>query len=576
MIKNSAHIVNDQLQECELDLIIRNANIFDGTGTDASIGDVAIKSGMIAAIGSSLPDTGAEEIDATGLSLMPGIIDSHTHFDAQITWDTTLAPSSTLGVTSVVIGNCGFTIAPCRAPDRDLTMRNLTQVEGMSIDVLRQGINWNFESFPEYLDSLERGGMTMNVAAFMGHSSIRTYVMGADAVERAANDDELDQMRKIVEEGMAAGAIGFATSTAPQHNGDGGVPMPSRMADVNELNTLVGAMGSAGKGVFMLTKGGQTEISYLESLAENSGRPVMIAALLHNSTKPNATFDDLAAIGEARSRGNELWGQISCCPLTNDFTFKSAYPMEGLAAWKPAMQVEGEALKALLMDPEFRQRVKDELAEPVGVRLFNNEWNKLELIEVSDPANQHLEGQTVDRLAADAGKDPMDWILDFAVSENLESLFTAVLLNSDETAVGKMIRDPNASVSLSDAGAHLTFFCDAGFGLHLMGHWARDLGTLTLPQAIHELTAKPAAIYRIPKRGKIKVGYHADLLLFDAETVGRGPKRRVHDLPGGAARLTTDAVGLHGTWVNGVQVSNDKGLTDAGLKPGQLLRSFNS
>ena len=251
-----------------MDLIIRNAQIFDGLGGQATHGDVAVKAGMIVAIGENLNGTGAEEIDAGGLSLMPGIIDSHTHFDAQITWDPTLAPSSSLGVTSVVIGNCGFTIAPCRPRDRDLVMRNLTQVEGMSIDVLRQGVNWNFESFPQYMDAIEQRGMSTNVAAFIGHSSIRTYVMGADAVERAANSNELGQMKKIVEDGMAAGAIGFSTSTAPQHNGHAGVPMPSRMADNFELETLVNAMGHNGKGIFMLTKGAQTEVSFLESLAK--------------------------------------------------------------------------------------------------------------------------------------------------------------------------------------------------------------------------------------------------------------------------------------------------------------------
>ncbi|NQV99296.1 MAG: amidohydrolase family protein [Rhodospirillales bacterium] len=557
-----------------MDLIIRNARLFDGSGGPSTIADVAVRSGTIAAIGNSLAETGVREVDADGLCLMPGIIDSHTHYDAQISWDPTLAPSSSLGVTSVVIGNCGFTIAPCRADDRELIMRNLTQVEGMSIDVLRQGINWNFESFPDYLEALAGGGMMVNVAAFMGHSSIRSYVMGADAVSRPANSNELAQMCRIVEQGMAAGAIGFASSTAPQHNGHGGSPMPSRLADDLELEELVSAMGKGGQGLFMLTKGGQTSIAFLEKLAAKSQRPVLIAALLHNSTKPDATFNDLAAIGEARARGHELWGQISCCPLTNDFTFKSAYPLEGLDAWKPAMQVEGDALKILLMDDGFRARVKDELAMPVGVRLFNNEWDKLELIEASLAANRGLEGKTVDRLAADAGREPLDWILDFAVSEDLESLFTAVLLNSDETAVGRMIRDPNALVSLSDAGAHLTFFCDAGFGLHLMGHWSRDLGVLSLEQAVHELTAKPAAIYRIPNRGRIGVGYHADLLLFDAATVARGPKRRVHDLPGGAPRLTTDAVGIHGTWVNGVQIADQNGLTDGAGLPGQLLREF--
>ena len=471
-----------------MDFIIRDAQVFDGLGTPGGgVTDVAVADGRIAAIGPGLVANGAEVIDARGLALMPGIIDTHTHYDAQITWDSGLNPSPALGVTTVVIGNCGFTIAPCRAADRNLTMRNLTQVEGMSIDVLRSGIVWDFETFADYLNAIEMRGTTPNVAAFLGHSSIRTYVMGAAAAERPATDDELVEMRTIVVDGMAAGAIGFSTSTAPQHNGADGIPMPSRLADDIELQTLFSAMGADGRGIFMLTKGDRTDVPYLEALAAEAGRPMMIAALLHNSTAPDNTFKDLLQISEARARGHELWGQVSCCPLTNDFTLESAYPLEGFTAWKPAMQVRGEELKRLYMNSDFRQSVKDELARPAGVRLFNGEWHKIELIEAAKPENQALEGKTVDFLSAEAGVDQLDWMLDFAVSEDLESVFTAVLLNADEDAVGQIIRDPNASVALSDAGAHLTFFCDAGFGLHLLGHWSRDLGVLSLSDAVRPL-----------------------------------------------------------------------------------------
>ena len=557
-----------------MDLVIRGAAIYDGKGGAPFQGDVAVKDGRIAAVG-KVAETGAEEIDATGLALMPGIIDSHTHFDAQITWDPGCTPSPELGVTSVLIGNCGFTIAPCREPDRDLIMKNLVQVEGMSLDVLRGGIKWDFETFPQYLDMLEAQGSVMNVGAFLGHSSIRTYVMGAAATERAANDDEISEMADLVRAGMKAGAVGFATSTAPQHNGWGGIPMPSRLADREELESLVTAMGEDGRGVFMLTKGNTTDVPYLETVAAKAGRPVMIAALLHNPTNPEGTFNDLAAVAAARANGRELWGQVSCCPLYMDFSLKSAYPMEGLNAWKPAMEASGEALKAVYASPEFRQAVKDELAGPAGVRLFNGEWHKLEVTETAKPENKAYDQKKVQDLADAAGKHPLDWMLDLAISEDLETLFMAELLNTDEDAVGRMMADPNASVALSDAGAHLTFFCDAGFGLHLMGHWSRELGKLTLEAATHELTAKPAAIYRIPERGEIKEGYHADLLLFDPATVGRGPKRRVFDLPGGAPRLTTDAVGVHGVWVNGTKVADAEGATEAGL-PGKLLRSFGS
>lgn len=557
-----------------MDLIFRDANVFDGTDSSAKINDVAIKSGSIVEVGPSLSQMGKREIDAGGLSLMPGIIDTHTHYDAQLCWDSKITPSSSLGVTTVIIGNCGFTIAPCRPRDRNLVMQNLTQVEGMSIASLREGIDWDFETFPDYLNYLENKGTVANVGAFIGHSSIRTYVMGANATKREANDSELKAMVRIVEDGMAAGAIGFATSTAPQHNGQGGVPMPSRFAGMKELKELAKAMGRKDQGIFMLTRGEKTDIAFLESLSAECGRPVMIAAILHNSTKPDAVFQDLAAIGAARRRGHELWGQVSCCPLTNDFTFKSAYPLEGLTSWKPAMSVDGGALKSLYMNESFRTKVKEELAQSLSGRLFNGEWDKVELIEVRNSKNKSLEGLMVDELAREAKKDPLDWVLDFSVSENLESIFTAVLLNSDETAVRKLLCNENSSVALSDAGAHLTFFCDAGFGLHLMGHWSRDLKALPLHTAVYELTLKPATIFRVPKRGKISPGYYADLLLFDPKTVARGGKYKVYDLPGGGSRLTTDAIGIYGTWVNGVQTCDENGLMDNNLLPGKVLRRF--
>ncbi|WP_366553253.1 N-acyl-D-amino-acid deacylase family protein [Aquibaculum sediminis] len=557
-----------------MDFIIKGATLFDGSGQSRRENcDLAVRAGRIDAVGPDLAvPKGAEVIDADGLALMPGIIDTHTHYDAQATWDPGLSPSPAHGVTSVVIGNCGFTIAPCREEDRELVMRNLTQVEGMSLDVLRQGIVWDFETFPEYLASLERRGTQANVAAFLGHSALRSYVMGDAAVERAATDEEVAEMRRHVGAAMAAGAIGFATSTAPQHNGWGGVPMPSRLADDREHYALVREMAGSGRGLFMLTKGNHTDVPWLEALAGAAHCPVMIAALLHNPTNPQGTFKELAQISEARSRGRELWGQVSCCPLTMDFSLASAYPLESLTAWQPAMAATGEELHRLLADAAFRQSVKEELEQPAGVRLFNGEWDKLALTEAAREENRHLEHRSIAELAAEADQHPLDWLLDFGLSENLESLFTAILLNADEEAVGRMIRHPDASVALSDAGAHLTFFCDAGFGLHLMGHWARRRGVLSLEEAVRELTAKPAEIFRLPNRGRLAPGYAADLLLFDPETVDRGPNRRVHDLPGGGARLTTDAIGLQGVWVNGVRIVDGQGRLSSDRAPGQLMR----
>ncbi len=554
------------------DLIIKNALICDGLGSPLTPGSVAVSGDRIVSIGDDV-EPARQVIDAGGLVLAPGIIDTHTHYDAQITWDPMVDPSPGLGVTTVVIGNCGFTIAPCKPEDRDLTMRNLVRVEGMSIEALRAGIDWSFESFPEYLQSLESRGTGPNVAAFLGHSSVRTFVMGEDAPRRAAGDDEIRQMAAIVRDAMKSGAVGFATSTSPSHNGASGDPMPSRLADEREMSTLVGVLGECNRGVFMLTKGGGTSVESLESLAADSGRPVVIAALLHNSTRPNAVFEDLERIAAAQSRGRKLFGQVSCCPLTMEFTLEAPYPFEGIASWRPAMDA-GDKLGLLLRDADFRARVRKDLEEPVAVRLFNGEWDKLKVVEVNKPENRRLEGQTVKAAAEEAGVHPLDWLLDLSLEEEFQTTFAAVLLNSDEQAVGRLLTDPYSTIALSDAGAHLTFFCDAGFGLHLLGYWVREKSLMPLEEAVRRLTGQPAEIFGIRDRGRLTEGAFADLLLFDPAQVNRGPARRAFDLPGGARRLTTDAVGVHGVWVNGKRIVDESGICAEGALPGKLLRDF--
>jgi N-acyl-D-amino-acid deacylase len=556
------------------DLLIRNAIVFDGSGNEPAVKDVAIQRGRITAVGHRLSESATRVIDAAGLALMPGIIDSHTHFDAQVTWDPFVRPSPALGVTTAVIGNCGFTIAPCRAADREITMRNLTQVEGMSLDVLRQGIDWGFETFPQYLAQLRRQRCAINIAAYIGHSSVRTYAMGKEASTRAATEAEIAHMQQLVREAMRSGALGFATSTSPAHNGEGGLPMPSRLAEEREITALVNAMGESGKGIFMLTKGGHTPVPFLESLAASSGRPVMIAALLHNSTNPRAVFDDLDAITVANGRGHRLIGQVSCCPLTMDFTLASPYPVEGLQAWKPALARTGDALKAVLAEKKFRDAVRAELAASAAFRLFNGEWSKVQVVQVAASTNMRYEQKTLADIAKVESRDPLDVMLDLAIDEDLQTVFTAELLNTDEAAVARMLNHPYSIVSLSDAGAHLTFFNDAGFGLHLLGHWARDVGAMPTSEAVRRLTAHPAAVLGIKDRGLIREGLAADVLLFAPDRVGRGPRRRVFDLPGGAPRLTTDALGVHGVWVAGVQVADHRGLMEGAPLAGQVLTEF--
>ena len=554
------------------DLIIKNAMIYDGTGALPQLGQVAVKDGMIAAIGTDCGEA-KEIVDAEGMALMPGIIDSHTHYDAQITWDPLASPSPAMGVTTVVIGNCGFTIAPCRPQDRDLNLRNLTHVEGMSLDALRAGVDWSFETFPEFLNTLEQKGVGPNVAAFIGHSSVRTWVLGEDASKRAATPAEVEQMRQIVIDGLKAGAVGFSTTTSYQHNGENGIPMPSRLADQHEFETLVGTLNEAQRGVFMLTKASDTTMAFLESLGQAAKRPMLVAAILHNPLVPTEVFDDMQGIADARARGSDMYGAVSCCPLRFEFTMHEPYVFEALPSWAPAMKVHGEGAKALFASTAFRQGVKNELAK-VARRMFTGDWDKVHVAMVANQKNKALEGKSVEELAAIDKKHPLDWMLDFALSEDLNTVFTAVLLNWDEAEVSRLLMDPNALVSLSDAGAHLTFLCDAAFGLHFMGHWSRDKGLLPLPQAVKRITSDQAKFFGIKNRGVLKAGAHADMLLFDPKVVGRGEGMRLFDLPAGGSRLSTSSKGLHGVWVNGTKIADGKGLLGDAGRPGKLLREF--
>ena len=557
------------------DLVIDNAVVIDGSGGPARPGGVAVKDERIAAVGESL-GTARTRVDAHGLVLAPGIVDIHTHYDAQLTWDPFATPSTALGVTTVVIGNCGFTIAPCRPADRDLTLRNLTHVEGMALEALRAGVNWDFETYPEFLDAMTRRGVVPNVASFVGHSSLRTYVLGADATRRAATDTEVAELRRLVLEAVRAGAVGFATSTLEQHNGENGIPMPSRLADEKELLALTGALGEAGRGVFMLTKGMTSTIPWLEQVAAGNGRPVMIAAMFVDPGDPARVFHELGEIETARSRGRELWAQVGCFPLGMEFTLRHPYPLEAFLAWRPALEAASEAeYRRILGDSSFRAKLKAEAAIPgVPNRFSNHTWPHLTIMEVTRPEHRNLVGHTIGQLAETSGRDPFDVFLDFGLDGELDAMFDCRLFNTDETQVKRLLRHPHAAVALSDAGAHLSFLCDAGFGLHLFGHWARERGDLTLEEAVKRVTSDVATAYRIPDRGRLVPGAWADLLLFDPKTVARGEKRRVNDLPTGASRLDTPAVGVHGVWVNGVRTVDASGVIPDCGRPGRVLRDF--
>lgn len=554
------------------DLVIKGAVVADGTGASLRTADVAVKDGHIAEVGRITGAT-TETVDADGLVLAPGIVDVHTHYDAQLTWDSNATPSPSLGVTTVVVGNCGFSIAPCPPECRDLIARNLAEVEGMSLTALRSGTNWDFETFDEYLTLLKRKGVTPNVAAFIGHSAVRTMVMGPEASERAAREDEVLEMRDLVSGGMDAGAVGFSTSTSINHYGDGGVPMPSRLAEESELRSLVGVLGEKGRGVFQLTVGPNMTSEVMESLAKDNNCPVFQTAALFNEADPERAPKMVSDSAEAQERGNQLWAQVSCQSLSMDFALTAAFPMQSLDAWRPLIDADNENFERQIRDSEFRNRFRHDLEVPQKGKLFYGDWSKVEVAMAARPENRQLEGLNINQVAERQGKDPIDVFFDLSADEGLETIYTAGLMNSDEDEVEKLIREPGSLVSLSDAGAHLRYLCDAAYGLHFLGHWVRERGSFDLADAVRRLTSLPADLYGLKGRGRIVSGAHADLMLFDPATVARGPLRRAFDLPGGESRLTRDPLGVYSVWVNGQQVFDGKDYVSA-TPPGVVIDNF--
>lgn len=555
------------------DLVIRNAAVVDGTGGPVKHVDVAIRNGRIAAVG-SITERGLQETDANGQVLAPGIIDVHTHYDAQLTWDPTASPSPALGVTTVVIGNCGFGIAPATPDTRDLILANLSEVEAMSLESLKAGVQWDFETFPQYLDTLRRKGVVPNVASFASHSAIRTVVMKEAGSERAATAQELEQMVRIFRDAMAAGAIGLGSSTFENHNGAGGVPVPSRMATDEEFLAFAKVMKEFDAGLTVITCGDRTTIEFLETLAVTSGRPAIYAPLLHYSNQPQRAAQISERCRKARERGALVYAQASCQPLSMDFKLEHAYPLMTVQPWPELTHCDRSGFKQAIASPSFRDRMRSSLARVEGGRIFNGDWHRVEVTVAAMPANRHLEGQTIADIAAGRHADPVDVFLDIGLEEDLETTFTAKLLNVEEDRVGELLAEDGNLVSLSDGGAHLTFFCDAGFGMHFLGHWVRELGRFDLPGAVRKLTSDVADIYGLKDRGRIEVGAYADMILFDPDTVGISKAHRVSDLPGGATRLMRTAPGLRTVWVNGTCVYDNGHYVPHPTPPGHVITRF--
>ena len=561
------------------DLLIRGANVHDGNGGDPVRQDVAVAGGKIVARG-RLSDGAARVVDADGLALMPGIVDLHTHYDAQITWDRTCSPSPALGVTTAVIGNCGFGIAPCPASQRETMMKNLSVVEGMDLNALMVGTRWEFETFAEYLGALRRVGPYLNVGVFAGHSVIRTAVMGEDAsTRRQPTPDEMAAMTRQVRDAMDAGAIGFASSFSPNHSGFAGLPMPSTIAGDTELAAMVGVLGEKKRGVFMSATGPRATPEYMENLAQATGRPMFISTVLtmYSDAEPTRGLAMYERCAQALDRGHQVYIQTSCQPLSFEFDLTSPYVLFSHSAFDPVKAANGEqaVLERLYRDPALRQRFRDNLRAPAAGILFYGDWGQIEVCPASDEHRAFNE-RTVAELAAHAKQDPIDWMFDFALGEGLQTRFIGKFFQNRDAGVAPLLKHRASVISLSDAGAHLTYLCDAGFGAHLLGHWVRETGTFTLQEAVRRLTSHPADLYRIPGRGRLAEGAWADLLLFDPQTIGISTMRPVPDLPGGGRRMVRDAAGVKGVWVNGEQTFDGQHYVDHQRGPGQVLDRFDA
>jgi N-acyl-D-aspartate/D-glutamate deacylase len=557
------------------DLVIRGAMVVDGLGHDPVRADVAVKDGRIAAVGAVGSDA-SEIVDAGGLALMPGIIDLHTHYDAQVTWDPTLSPSPSLGVTSVVMGNCGFGIVPSPPQLRDMIMRNLAVVEGMDLDALRAGIDWQFQSFGEYLARLRQCGPYANLAVLVGHSAVRTAVMGPDAsVRKEPTGAELTEMKRLVAEAMDAGAIGLGASYSLNHSGWDGVPMPSTISDLSEFDALVGAMGGPGRGVVEISSG-PSSVATMEAVAARHGRRIFMstALALYNEQYPERAIGMFDACTAAQARGNELYIQITCQPLSFDFTLASAYPFYAHPAFDPIKAYDREQLKTVFRDPSFRERFRTDLKTPLPGTVFQGNWQRIIVAAPAKPANAGLADRTIAEIARERGRDPLDTMLDLGLEEDLDTGFVGRFFNAVDDGVEPLVRHQAGVIALSDAGAHLVYLCDAGFGLYFLGHWVRERGAFDLAEGVRRLTSHQAALYGIPDRGRIAPGAFADLLLFDPATVGISAARRVNDLPGGGPRTLRDPKGVHGVFVNGVKVFDGKDYVKLGHGPGMLLDRF--
>jgi len=554
------------------DLKISNGSIIDGTGAAAMHGDLGIKDGKVVAMGEA-PDAAAREIDADGQVVCPGFVDLHTHYDAQVLWDRNLTVSPWHGVTTAVIGNCGFGVAPTKADHRELIMRTLEKVEGMSVDALKAGLGeeWPFETFPEYLDVIDRLGPSINVGVLMGHTPLRLYVMGEAATERSATREELARMCDLLRQGIKAGALGFATSKASTHVGYEGRPVPSRAAAAEEINALCDVLGGLDKGIIQVTVGRELFLDEFEQIAQRTGRPITWTALLAGLSLGRGGHEEqLVQSEELAARGLNITPQVTPRPLNFEYQFKEPFPFEAISMFKPVSAADFDGKCRIYRDPEFRAAFKERMN---NTRPSFQSSFALTVISQFLPEPELAERRRFE-VAAERNADPVDLALDLALASDLQARFRMPVANHNEDEVEPLLKSDCTVLGLSDAGAHASQLCDACLPTYFLGRWVREKQAFTLEEAVRMLTSRTADVMGITDRGRLALGKPADVVIFNPATVGDQPLQRVYDFPAGADRLISEATGISNVIVNGTVIREQgaDAVIDGAALPGQLLR----
>ena len=565
-----------------LDLLIRNGTVVDGSGMPRYRADVGIRQGRIAEIG-RIRSPADEVIDAGGMIVAPGFIDGHTHMDAQVAWDPLGSCSCWHGVTSVVMGNCGFALAPCKPEAREWFAECLEAVEDIPKAAMVAGIDWRWETFPEYLDAVESFPKSINYAAYIGHSALRMYAMGDRALDREADEDDLRLMTHLVREALRAGAVGLSSSRANTHIRPDGEPVVSRIAAWSEIAHLVNAMGELNAGIFQVgpdVSGGEAQKACLDELrkiAVSSRRPLMLGALSSSQgDNPNPFTYQFEWMDRVAAEGGRVFGQATTRSINALFSMKSYLPFDALPVWNEIRNLPVEEQKARFRDPEARvglvaaeARMKPKGTEFQGGGAATTDPRKPDYANLFPMFDVKWDDPSVEDLAQSSGRNPVEVMLDL-MAENEDLMFVQPLVNEKPLEVRDMLKNPRTLATFSDSGAHVCQEMGSSLQTHLLSYWVRDKQVFTLEEGVRMLTFENAAAWDMHDRGLLRPGHAADIVVFDEEGISPCLPTVERDLPGGARRLVQKADGIAATVVNGAVTLRDGEPT--GAHSGTLIR----